>query len=141
VFGENVAQAEQVAGLLGVRLVADDRGQGGDGASVIAAAVLNQPNVQANAGHFGFEFFGFLEKSESVVPLFAPHGDDAEIGVGRTGLRVDREDAPEGGFGGGQIAGLEGSLALREGGLGVDDGCAASAIRGGLLGAGMRGAS
>jgi hypothetical protein len=76
-----------------------------------------------------------------VVPLFAAHGDDAEIGVSGAGLRVDGEDATEGGFGSGQIAGLEGSLALREGGLGVDSGRMARAVRGRLLECGKRGAS
>jgi hypothetical protein len=76
-----------------------------------------------------------------MVPLFASHGDDAEIGVSSAGLRVDGEDATEGGFGADQIAGFKGRLALREGSLGVDDGSVARPGRGGLLGCGERGAS
>src|SRR5271155_326846 len=119
VFGEDVAEAEEVAGLLGVGLIADDGGEGYDGAGVIAAAVFYQADVEADAGHFGFELFGFLEEGEGAVPLFATHGDDAEISVGGAGLRIDGENATEGGFGGGKVAGLEGGLALREKSLGI----------------------
>jgi len=55
-----------------------------------------------------------------VVPLFVAHGDDTEIRVGGAGLGIDGEDAEESRFRGGQVAGLEGSLALRKGGLRVD---------------------
>ena len=120
VLGEDVAEAEEVAGLLGVGLIADDGGERGDGSGVIATAVFNEADVEADAGHFGFELFGFLKERERVVPLFAAHGDDAEVGVGRAGLRIDGEDAAKGGFGGGQVAGLKGGLALREGRLGID---------------------
>lgn len=76
-----------------------------------------------------------------MVPLFAAHGDDAQICVSSAGLRIDGENAAEGGFGGGQIAGLEGGLALCEGRLGVDDGSVGRARWRGLLGCGERGAS
>ena len=122
VFGEHVAETEEVAGLLRVGLVADDRGERCDGAGVVAAAVFYEADVEANAGHFGFELFGFLKKGERVVPLFAAHGDDAEIGVSSAGLRIDGENATESCFGSRQVAGLEGGLALRESDLGVDGG-------------------
>jgi len=121
-LGEDVAEAEEVAGLLGVGSVADDRGEGRNGAGIVSAAVFYEADVGADAGHFGFQLFGFLEKRQGVIPFFAAHGDDAEIGIGRAGLWIDGEDAAEGGFGGGQVAGLEGSLALGEGGLSIDGG-------------------
>lgn len=55
-----------------------------------------------------------------MVPLFAAHGDDPEIGVSSAGLRIEGKDALEGGFGGGQIAGLKGSLALGKSCLRID---------------------
>ena len=127
VFGEDVAQTEQITSLLRVRLIADDRGERGDGAGVIAASIFYQADVEANAGHFGLELFGFLKKGEGVVPFLAPHGDDAEIGVGSPGLRVNREHATECRFGSSKIAGLEGGLALRESGLRIDGGYVARA--------------
>lgn len=57
-----------------------------------------------------------------MVPFFAAHGDYAEIGVGGAGLRINREDAAEGGFGGGQVAGLEGGLAHRKRSSRIDSG-------------------
>lgn len=80
-LGEDMAQAEEIAGLLGIGLVADDGGERCDGAGVVAAAIFYEADVEANAGHFGFELFGFLQERERVIPLFAAHGDDAEVGV------------------------------------------------------------
>jgi hypothetical protein len=36
-----------------------------------------------------------LQKREGVVPLFATHGDNAEIGIGGTRARVDGNDGAE----------------------------------------------
>ena len=55
-----------------------------------------------------------------MIQLFAAHGHNDEVGVSGAGLRIDGENSAECSFGGGQVAGLEGGLALREGCLGID---------------------
>jgi len=101
VFGEDVAETKQVRGLRRVGLIADDRGERGHSSGVVAASVFYEADVKANARHFGLELLGFLKKSEGVVPLFAAHSDDAEVGVSRAGLRIDGEHAAKSGFGSG----------------------------------------
>jgi hypothetical protein len=119
VFGEHVTETEEVAGLLRVGLIADDRDERCDGADVVAAVIFYEADIEANTGHFGLELFGFLKKGERVVPLFAAHGDDAEIGVSSSRLRIDGQNATESCFGTRQVAGLKGGLALRKRGLWV----------------------
>jgi len=78
-----------------------------------------------------------------VIPLFAAHGDDAEIGVSGAGLWIDGEDPEESRFRTGQVAGLKGSLAFCKGGLGVDGSGGRGVpcgVRGGLLRCRMGGA-
>src|SRR5690348_197051 len=112
VFGKEIAEAEKVASLVGIGLVADNTGKWRDGRGIVAAAIVHKADVEADAGHFRFELFGFVEKRERVIPLLTAHGDDGEIGVGRAGLRIYGENAAERGFGGVEIVGLQGSLAL-----------------------------
>ena len=90
VFGENVAQAEEVARLLRVGLVANDGRERRDGSGIIASAVFHEADIEADAGHFGFQFFGFLKKGQGLVPFFTAHGNHAEVGVSRGGLGIDR---------------------------------------------------
>src|SRR5580704_15737412 len=115
-----MAEAQEVARLLRIGLVADDRSKRCDGAGVVAPAVLCEADVKANAGHLGLELFGFLKEREGVIPVFTAHGDDTEIGVSCAGLRIDGKDAPEGSFGGIKVAGVKGRLALCEDLLGID---------------------
>jgi len=99
-LGEDMAEAEKVARLRGVGLIANDGGQRSDGAGIIAAAVFDEADVEADAGHFRGQLFGFLKKCESVVPLLAAHGDYAEIGIGGARLRIKGENPAKGGFSG-----------------------------------------
>lgn len=114
VFGEEVAETEKITSLLGIGLVANNTGKRRDGRGVVAAAVIHEADIQANAGHFRFKLFGFVKKRERAIPLLTAHGNDAEVGVGCAGLRVDGENAAEGGFGRVEIVGLQSGLASRE---------------------------
>src|SRR5690242_19581372 len=64
-LGENMAETEKVARLRGLGLIANDGGQRSDGAGIITAAVLDEADIEADAGHFRGQLFGFLEKCES----------------------------------------------------------------------------
>ena len=57
-----------------------------------------------------------------MVPLLAAHGDDAEVRIGGSGLRIDRQNLAEGRVGSSQVSGLQGLLAASEGSGGIRTG-------------------
>ena len=62
----------------------------------------------------GASLFGFVQQVERNRPILAAHGDDAEICVGASGVRVLREHLFEGRFGLVQIAGAQGGFSGAE---------------------------
>src|SRR6267142_4378956 len=109
---KKMAESEQVAGLLCVRLVTNDGRKRSNRGGIIAATILNEADVQPKARHLRLKFFSFMQKRYGVVPLFAAHGDHAEIGVCGSRLRVYRDHLTERRLGSVQVAALQRCLPL-----------------------------
>ena len=95
---ERVGEAEEIAGLHRVGLVAQEGRKRFDGIRVVSALVFDQPDIEANTRHFGVEFLGFVKLKEGLLPIFAAHGDYTEVGAGGGGSRIEIQDLVEGGL-------------------------------------------
>ena len=105
--------------MLRVGLVAQDGGQWCDRGGIIAAPVLHKTDIQPDSSHVRFEFLGLLQQCDGVVPLFAAHGDDTEIGIGGAGTRVGSEHLTKGRFCRVEVPGLKRRLPSSEPASGV----------------------
>lgn len=98
--------------MLGLRLIANDRLEGGDGSGVIATMKLHKRDIQTDSGHFRIELFRLAKQRESGIPLLTAHGHNAKIGIGRTGIGIENKNAAEGGFGSSKVTAIESGLPL-----------------------------
>ena len=89
IANEGVAEAKQITGLHRVGLIAQERRKWLDGIRIVAALVFDKTDIEANTRHFGVEFLGFVKLEEGLFPIFAAHGDYAEVGAGGGGARID----------------------------------------------------
>src|SRR3954453_15020340 len=75
--GEEIAKAEQVAGLERLRLVTYYSFEGRDRLQKFVLPVVGQAHVQAYARDLGQQVLGLLQHGESLAPLFAAHVNHA----------------------------------------------------------------
>ena len=90
-FRKQLAQSQQVSRLPGIRLVSHHRRQRRDRRSIFPLVVVDQSDVQPDPAHLGLQLRRFLQKTQRLVPIFAAHGDHAQVGVRGSGLRVHRK--------------------------------------------------
>ena len=87
------------------------RFEGGDGRAEIVLAVVDQAQVETNARHLWGQVFGLVQHLKRLRPLFAPHGNDAQIGVGPGRVRVQSQNAAKRTLGQVEMVFLQGGLA------------------------------
>ena len=100
---EGIGEAEEIAGLHRVGLVAQEGRKRLDGIRVVSALVFDQADIEANTRHFGVEPLRFVKLAEGLLPIFAAHGDDAEIGASGGRARIEIQDLVEGGLRGAKV--------------------------------------
>src|SRR5215471_2461480 len=116
---ERVAEAQQITSLLRVGLVAQHGGKRSDGVGIVAALVFDKPDVEAYADHFRVEFLRLAEFSKCQLPILAAHGDHAQVGPCRGGVRIHFEDLTKERLRRIELSGREGLLARQEDGGGI----------------------
>jgi len=93
-LGEEIAQAQQISRLQGVRLIPEHRFEGRNGFEKFVLTVIRQPDIEPYACPLCLwdEALGFFEFWQGLGPLLAEHVDDAEIGIGGAGLRIEAKN-------------------------------------------------
>src|SRR5262249_54204732 len=94
-------------------------GKRSDGVGIVAALVFDKPDVEAYADHFRVEFLRLAEFSKCQLPILAAHGDHAQVGPCRGGVRIHFEDLTKEGLRGIELSGREGLLARQKDGGGI----------------------
>ena len=111
-LGEKVAQAQKVARLVRIRRVVHHGFEGRDGGAKIVLPVIDQAHVETNARHLWHQTFSFAQHFQGLRPLLAPHGDDPEVGIGASSLRIQSQHTTKGTLGQVEVVFLQGGLAL-----------------------------
>ena len=111
-FGEEVAESEQVARLVGIRDVVHHRFERSDGGAKVVLPIVGQADVEANSGDPRRQMLGLMQHVQRLRPLLAPHVDDAQIGVGAGRLRVQRQHSAKRTLGHIEVVLLQSGFAL-----------------------------
>lgn len=107
---KKVTEPEEVPGLVGIGIVAENRLKRREGRAEIILAIVDEADVEPDAGNLGRKFFGLAELVQGGDPLLAAHGDDSEVGVGSGYPWVDCEHLAEIFFGESEVSFLQGSF-------------------------------
>jgi hypothetical protein len=113
-FLEEIAETQQVARLGGFRLIAHHRFEGLNRVLIIGLPVIDQPDIQPDAGHLGRQPLGGLQLRQGRRPFLAAHVHDGQIAVRAHVVRLGRQHCAEVLLGRGQVAGIHGMLAALE---------------------------
>src|ERR1022692_969789 len=80
-FLEEIAEPQQVARLGGFRLIAHNRLEGLNSVPIIGLPVIDQPDIQPDAGHLRRQPLGGAQLRQGSVPLLPAHVHDGQIAV------------------------------------------------------------
>src|SRR2546427_7302063 len=78
-FDKEIAEAEQIARLERIGLVAENGVKRLNRGGVFAAPIVRETDVQADAGLARSQYFGLVQPAQSLLPLLAADGDDSEV--------------------------------------------------------------
>ncbi len=127
-----MAQSQEIAGLLSIRLLPYNGSERLDGAHVVACVVFDQANIQANARHSRLEPLRSLQHRQSLIPLLTPHGNYAQICIRRPSPRIGGQHLTKCSLCRVQFATLQCGLAFPESLLQIGDAAAGRPRRPGL---------
>jgi hypothetical protein len=111
---EEIAQAQQVACLAGFP-IAQDGFEGRDGVPVVGLAVVGQPDVEPDTGHFRREPLSGAQFRQGRRPFTAAHVDYRQVAVGAHVVWLGCQNLTEVLFRGAEVAATECLLSLLEG--------------------------
>src|SRR5258708_17323955 len=92
---EEVAKAQQIASLIGIRRLLYDRLKRTDRPCEIVLTKICKPDVQPDSSNVRRELFSLVQHFESLQPLLATHMNYAEIGIRSRHSVVDHQHLPE----------------------------------------------